>query len=190
MPCVTSAADLSKALCAVPPEPASGPGIITDMNAASAEYHFQLPRMQVASGCLLTDGAGHVLLVKPTYKPPWEIPGGAVEEGESPLAACLREVREELGIDVAPSSLLVVDYLEPQTGRRGDALRFVFDGGELSAGKVASIKLNDDELSEFRFVAPAVLEDYVTPVLARRLRACLAGTGVGYLEEGYPVLSG
>ena len=58
----------------------------------------QSPGMQVASGCLLTDSAGNVLLVKPTYKPPWEVPGGAVERAESPLSACRREVREEPGV--------------------------------------------------------------------------------------------
>jgi ADP-ribose pyrophosphatase YjhB (NUDIX family) len=52
--------------------------------------------MQVASGCLLTDSAGNVLLVKPTYKPPWEVPGGVVEQAESPLAARRREIRKEL----------------------------------------------------------------------------------------------
>jgi hypothetical protein len=50
--------------------------------ASSADQDYaRLPRMQVASGCLLTDGAGNVLLVKPAYKPPWEVPGGAAELG-------------------------------------------------------------------------------------------------------------
>jgi hypothetical protein len=53
---------------------------------------------------------------------------------------------------------------------------------------VASIRLDARELSEFRFVSPGELADYVIPVLARRLRACLTGDGRGYLEEGDPVL--
>jgi len=144
--------------------------------------------MQVAAGCLLTDRTGNVLLVKPTYKPPWEVPGGVVERAESPLAACRREVGEELGLDIEPTRLLVVDYRAPQPGSRGDALRFIFDGGELTPGQVASIKLDRDELSEFRFVHPGELAGYVIPVLARRLQACLTGGSPGYLEEGRPVL--
>jgi 8-oxo-dGTP diphosphatase len=45
---------------------------------------------------LFRDAAGRVLLVKPTYKNGWEIPGGYVDAGESPRAAAAREVKEEL----------------------------------------------------------------------------------------------
>ena len=51
---------------------------------------FATPR--VAAGVLIRDDAGRVLLVKPTYKDGWEIPGGYVEKGESPHAAATREV--------------------------------------------------------------------------------------------------
>jgi 8-oxo-dGTP diphosphatase len=144
--------------------------------------------MQVAAGCLFTDSNGHVLLVNPTYKPQWELPGGVVEQGESPLAACKREIREELSLDVQPSRLLVVDYREPEPGRRGDALRFVFDGGVLTAEQIASIRLAEQELSEFAFVPPDGLASYVIPALARRLHACLDDSGATYLEEGVPAL--
>lgn len=45
-----------------------------------------------------------VLLVKHTYQPLWYTVGGAVERGESPLQAIVRELREEVGalLDKAP----------------------------------------------------------------------------------------
>jgi hypothetical protein len=36
----------------------------------------QFARPRAASGALYFDGAGRVMLVKPTYKPLWDIPGG------------------------------------------------------------------------------------------------------------------
>ena len=51
------------------------------MVGLSVQDYTQSPGMQVASGCLLTDSAGNVLLVKPTCKPPREVPGVVVEQG-------------------------------------------------------------------------------------------------------------
>jgi hypothetical protein len=47
----------------------------------------EFARPRAASGALYFDGEGRVMLVKPTYKPLWEIPGGYVQPGESPKAA-------------------------------------------------------------------------------------------------------
>ena len=56
---------------------------------------------RAAAGALFFDDSGRVLLVRPTYKPSMDIPGGYVEPGETPYEACVREVQEELGIEPA-----------------------------------------------------------------------------------------
>ncbi|MCW2930382.1 MAG: ADP-ribose pyrophosphatase, partial [Actinomycetia bacterium] len=61
-----------------------------------SQYVASLARKRMAASALFRDEAGRVLLVEPTYKPVWDLPGGAVEAEESPHAACRREVREEL----------------------------------------------------------------------------------------------
>jgi len=41
---------------------------------------------------------------KPAYPAVWELPGGVVEPGESELDALTRELREELGVQIATGS--------------------------------------------------------------------------------------
>lgn len=50
---------------------------------------------------------------EPTYKPYFEIPGGAVDGDESPHAAAVRELKEELGLPVLLGRLLVTDWVPP-----------------------------------------------------------------------------
>ena len=144
------------------------------------------PQSMSVPGCIFCDDVGRVLLVMPVYKDPWEIPGGGVEADESPLAACIREVREELGLDLRHARLRAIDYRRAVEGVRGDTLRFVFFGGVLSQDDTARFHLQASELSEWRFVKTEDLDEYVTPVMARRLRACLSTTEFVYLEEGHP----
>lgn len=140
---------------------------------------------RVAAGILFLDEAGRVFLVRPTYKPHWEIPGGFVEPGESPRAACVREVREELRLTVQTTQLLVVDWA-PAKGE-GDKILFVFDGGILTDDVLASIVFGDGELDEWRFVDPARLDDYVPGRLSRRLRLAISArrrNAAAYAEHG------
>ena len=110
----------------------------------------------MAAGALFVDDAGRPLLVRPTYKDGWDLPGGYVEPGESPLAACRREVFEELGIRPAIGPLLIVDWAPNE--REGDKLLFVFDGGILDAPLTNSIRLSLDELERWNYAEPAALD--------------------------------
>jgi ADP-ribose pyrophosphatase YjhB (NUDIX family) len=54
---------------------------------------------------ICVDGRGHVLLARRAYEPfkgRWDLPGGFLEEGEHPLEAIRRELREETGLEVEP----------------------------------------------------------------------------------------
>lgn len=50
---------------------------------------------------IVTNLSGDVLLLKHSYGPDvWSLPGGGLGKGEDPLEAALREVREELGLEL------------------------------------------------------------------------------------------
>ena len=141
-----------------------------------------------AAGALFVDERGQVLLVEPTYKPGWEIPGGVIEEGETPSAACAREIDEELGLNVHVERLLVVDWAPHP---RGERVLFVFDGGLLPDATVERIKLQADELASYRFVPPGEVGAWLSPRLTRRMTAALAAKADGtihYLEHAVPIV--
>ena len=129
--------------------PGNQGSVLLDLNVA--ELHrtaagcrrgavLRLPRARPCPPSSTATVQGRVLLVRPTYKPHWDVPGGYVEPGESPTSACAREVREELGIEPMLGSLLVVDWA-PNAGE-GDKMLFIFDGGELAPNQEASIASN------------------------------------------------
>ena len=76
--------------------------------AAHAENPEAKPLLLVAA-CALVDVDGRVLLARrPEGKKMaglWEFPGGKLNPGETPEAALIRELKEELGIDVAAACL-------------------------------------------------------------------------------------
>ncbi|MGW7573560.1 NUDIX domain-containing protein [Streptomyces sp. NPDC054765] len=147
------------------------------------EQRMATPRM--AAGALFFNDQDQVLLVKPSYKPKWEIPGGYIEHGESPLAACRREVKEELGISPGIGPLLVVDWAPSDA--EGDKVLYVFNGGQLLADEVAAITLAPDELLAAEFHPVEELDDLLIPRLARRVKAAIAARAQAhpqYLEHG------
>ena len=146
-----------------------------------------LARKRAAATLLITDPGGRVLVVDPTYKPRWELPGGAVEADESPRDAAVREVVEELGIHRNPGRLLALDYVpaDPDRGRT-EGLIVVFDGGVVT--DPATLRLPPDELSEHAFVDPAELHHYLPALQTRRALAALRARATGrtaYLEDGH-----
>ena len=105
------------------------------------------------------------------------MPGGAVEHNESPLAACVREVCEELGSAFPIKQLLCVEYQSeyqtPQVARGGD-IHFVFYGGVLSDAETHRIRLPSDELAGFRFCERVEAMNLLCPRLSKRLAFALA----------------
>jgi 8-oxo-dGTP diphosphatase len=132
---------------------------------------------------LLTDEDHRILIVKPTHKEGWILPGGYVEIGESPSEACQREVEAELGIVIQkPSRLLSIDY----HCHRNEYIMFIFDGGVLSNEQLQSIRL-PSSLKEFLFVPHKKAITMLRPNSARRLLPTITAwsekNAIAYLEH-------
>ncbi|MEV6202828.1 NUDIX domain-containing protein [Streptomyces sp. NPDC051771] len=147
-------------------------------------------RETLAAGVLLFDDQDRFLLVDPTYKPGWEFPGGVVEAGEPPARAGMREVAEEIGLELdAVPRLLLVDWERPQPPGFG-GLRLLFDGGRVAAQDRDRLRLPGAELRAWRFVTEAEAADLLPPVRYDRLRWALRARERGTvlnLEAGVPV---
>ncbi|MBL8668780.1 MAG: (deoxy)nucleoside triphosphate pyrophosphohydrolase [Rhodospirillales bacterium] len=68
----------------------------------------ELPQVLVASVALVDDDARVLIQQRPEGKSWagwWEFPGGKIDGGETPEAAVVRELAEELGLDITESCL-------------------------------------------------------------------------------------
>ncbi|HEY8986010.1 MAG TPA: NUDIX hydrolase [Streptomyces sp.] len=149
-------------------------------DAYLAEGNARQARKRAAADALIRDQDGRLLLVNPTYKEGWDLPGGMAEDNEAPEDALRRELREELGLTIASLRFLCVDWVGPH-GPWDDLLGFVFDAGVVSPEQAAQLKLSDEEISEYRFfeVAEAL------PLLPARQRA-RAVHALEVLVDGVP----
>ena len=105
------------------------------------------PTKRWAAGVIFFDGDWKILLLEPTYKNDWEIPGGIIEDSESPKECCEREVLEELWLEKEVGKLLCLEYQR----EADDSYMFVFDGWVLSEEEIKDIKLQDSEIKSFGF---------------------------------------
>jgi len=125
---------------------------------------------------LPVDEAGRLLLVKPTgHDDGWHILGGAVDMGESPAEAAVREAREEIGVGVRLGRLLDVlggpDYeVHYPNGDRVAYVSAVYEAQIIEGSPAPS----DGELSEVAWFHPGELP---AVRLSRFARALLRATG-------------
>ncbi len=151
----------------------------------SGVMNSALPRKRLIAHVLIRDAAGRVLLCETQFKSDWELPGGIVEPYESPRLGAIREVREELGIDLDVGKLLVVDWMPPYLGW-DDAIEMIFDGGIVDEADLAEWSLQPAEIRGVRLCSLQEAAELVTPLAHRRLAlaASLGPDQMAYTEDG------
>ena len=150
-----------------------------------------VPRVPASASGLVFDTRRRLLVLKPTYKSGWTLPGGEMEEtGESPWEACRREVFEECGLRVGAGRLACVDFLRPKPDRdRRGGVRFLFDCGVLDDDALDAIVLQSLEISAYLFVELPEALALLRKAVRRRVAAAVAADEFVYLEQGRPVLA-
>lgn len=119
---------------------------LTELRKVAGSRLLLLPGV----AAVIRDARGAILLQRRRDDGRWSLPAGAVDPGESPAAAVVREVREETGLDVRP--VRIAGVFGGETFRHvypnGDAAEFVvtvFDcvvlGGALRAQDEESLEL-------------------------------------------------
>jgi len=122
------------------------------------EKKERLP-VSVSSAVFIEDGQRRLLLLQQAAERKghrWGPPAGGMEAHENPVMAALREVKEEIGVDVE-----LVDLIGIYTIDRGDASSGI---GFAFRGKVVSgqITPRQDEIVNFRFFSSTEIKELIT----------------------------
>ena len=140
---------------------------IARLRAVVGHELLLLPSVSV----LPADEAGRILLVRHAgHDDGWGVLGGAVDVGESPAEAAIRESREEIGVDIRLVRLLDVlggpDYeVSYPNGDRVAYVTAVYEARIVEGSPVVS----DGELSELAWFEPGELSGLRLSGFARAL---------------------
>jgi 8-oxo-dGTP diphosphatase len=94
---------------------------------------------------------GEVLVVRTSYAPYHQFPGGYLRRGETAAQAASRELREELALEVDPAALVrVADVQHVWDGKHDHVEIF-----ELRPAARPALRVDRREVVEARFLAPA-----------------------------------
>lgn len=122
------------------------------MLSSKLNYLKNLPTKRIAVGCLFFNSREELLILKTSYTKNWTIPGGCLNKGESPLEGLRREIKEEIGVELEIKKCLIIDSKKEIIGNYEDeSLQIIFIGKKLNKNDIAKIKIDANEITEFKF---------------------------------------
>jgi 8-oxo-dGTP diphosphatase len=153
------------------------------MNQHSVEEHIEymeaLPKRVSSVGLMLETHDGRLLIVKASYKKHWTVPGGVIDERETPLQAAVRETYEEVGLTINPEDVTFVAVAN-RTGPVFDTYQFIF---KAPLPNDMEIRLQEDEIDEYMLVTReqvATKDRYYGEVIYH-----WANGRTGYIEQAF-----
>jgi 8-oxo-dGTP diphosphatase len=120
---------------------------------------------------VLFNDAGEVLLGQRSDDGNWSLLAGAIDPGEQPADAIVREIREESGVEARVDGVLGV-ALHPHTYPNGDQCQFLNVWFRCTAVG-GEARVNDEESLDMRWFPPDALpevDDYVRLRVATALK--------------------
>lgn len=121
-------------------------------------------------GLVVDRAAGAILLIRHTYVPGWQLPGGGVETGETMEEALRRELEEEGNVVLSGPPQLRSMHFNRSASRRDHVGLYLIEGFHQTAPKQP-----DREIAEAGFFALDALPQGVTPATLRRIAEAFEG---------------
>lgn len=115
--------------------------------------------MTIGAFSFIFDHNGHILLCKRRDRDLWNLPGGRVEEGESPWDGAIREAMEEIGVEIKVEKLAGVYFKREQSET---VFQFV-------ASIVSGEPHTSDEVSEVQYFSMDALPQNIAPRQKERI---------------------
>jgi 8-oxo-dGTP diphosphatase len=124
--------------------------------------------------------AERVVLVRPSYQDVWMAPGGGIEGNENPAQAALREVSEELGLQLAFEQLHLALVVEHFWNNRHDNVHIY----EVELSDEPALQIDRREIVEARFVTlkqaeSLALSPHLKDYFRMKVADGLRGAGIG-----------
>lgn len=113
---------------------------------------------------------GTVFLIRHTYMPGWQLPGGGVEVGETALRSLARELAEEANIEITAPPVARSVHLNRHASRRDHVAVYLVEHFRQTAPKRP-----DMEIAEAGFFPLDALPEETTTGTRRRLAEIFAG---------------
>ena len=114
-------------------------------------WRAEQPQKMVAAKVVIKSDRGNILTVQPSYKNTWQLPGGGVDDGESPEGAAVREVKEETGLNISVNDLI----LKGTIYKKDEELLLVLFEYKYLLEEDVIIQVEEGEISGYQFAPPA-----------------------------------